>query len=425
MKCNFDMLQYETVERTVSSPLRLAVIADDMTGALDTGVQFSKRGARTAVIPAGQLLCPPDIQVAVVNAETRHLPPEAAYVKTRRIAAWALQAGAGHLYIKTDSGMRGNIGAALKAALDASGQSIAAFAPAYPDMNRLTIDGCQYIDGVPIDQSVFGLDPVDPVRYSRVSDIIAWGGLRTIAVPRNGTVSDSAVGPAVWIFDVQENADFVRIAKLLQLRGALQVTAGCAAFASALVPWLDLPVQWPMPIAPAQEPLLVLCGSLNPITRQQMLYGVHQGMWHMALDSSLLLRADWRDACRDTISAVEQQMRQGRSVLLDTCGITNEENARSSFGLIANRMGSLAEYLLSLPQAAAYTPMFIGGDTLMGFLSRKNVTNIRIEGEAAPGVVAFQVTANGRSLRMLSKSGGFGKETLLWDMVAPGRIERC
>ena len=57
--------------------VKLLMIADDFTGALDTGVQFAVRGARTCVVtdPAYDFSrTGEDIQVLVLDAETRHLP---------------------------------------------------------------------------------------------------------------------------------------------------------------------------------------------------------------------------------------------------------------------------------------------------------------------------------------------------------------
>ena len=58
----------------------LLIIADDFTGALDTGVQFAARGARTEVVVDPQIdfsACGAD--VLVVDTETRHLPAADAY----------------------------------------------------------------------------------------------------------------------------------------------------------------------------------------------------------------------------------------------------------------------------------------------------------------------------------------------------------
>ena len=57
--------------------IHLFVIADDFTGALDTGVQFASYGAATKVVVGTGLQAleaDAQTQVLVVDAETRHLP---------------------------------------------------------------------------------------------------------------------------------------------------------------------------------------------------------------------------------------------------------------------------------------------------------------------------------------------------------------
>lgn len=60
-----------------------------------------------------------------------------------------------YIYKKTDSALRGNIGAELGALVAASGQKILPFVPAFPQMNRITKGGIHYIDGVPVTESSF------------------------------------------------------------------------------------------------------------------------------------------------------------------------------------------------------------------------------------------------------------------------------
>ena len=62
--------------------LELLIIADDFTGALDTGVQFAGGGAETRVVTDRNYdYCAAEagIQVLVMDAETRHLPAKEAY----------------------------------------------------------------------------------------------------------------------------------------------------------------------------------------------------------------------------------------------------------------------------------------------------------------------------------------------------------
>ena len=71
--------------------LLLLILADDFTGALDTGVQFAARGIPTRVIVGDKVdFASPDAQVLVVDTETRHLPPEQAYAVIARLTVGAV-----------------------------------------------------------------------------------------------------------------------------------------------------------------------------------------------------------------------------------------------------------------------------------------------------------------------------------------------
>ena len=60
---------------------KLLVIADDFTGALDTGIQFAREGTKTCVAIGadGVLASRADYPVIVIDSETRHLPHIEAY----------------------------------------------------------------------------------------------------------------------------------------------------------------------------------------------------------------------------------------------------------------------------------------------------------------------------------------------------------
>ena len=98
--------------------LLLLILADDFTGALDTGVQFAACGIPTRVVVGEQVdLAASDAAVLVVDTETRHLPAAEAYAVIAKLTRDAMSAGVFSIYKKTDSALRGNIGAELSALL--------------------------------------------------------------------------------------------------------------------------------------------------------------------------------------------------------------------------------------------------------------------------------------------------------------------
>ena len=106
---------------------KLLIVADDLTGGLDTGVQFARQGIKVRVVvnpdPAGDWTHNA-AQVLVAVSESRHMMPEDAYETVYRIISAGRQAGIPYFYKKTDSALRGNIGAELDAALKASGAEV-------------------------------------------------------------------------------------------------------------------------------------------------------------------------------------------------------------------------------------------------------------------------------------------------------------
>ena len=156
--------------------IQLFILADDFTGGLDTGVQFAEKGIRTRVVTNPDVdleQAAQDCQVLVMVAETRHLFARDAYEIVYRIVKKCADLGVPYLYKKTDSALRGNIGAELSAALKASGADTLYFLPAMPGIQRTTENGIHYISGVPVAESVFGKDPFEPVRKSSVKDLLA------------------------------------------------------------------------------------------------------------------------------------------------------------------------------------------------------------------------------------------------------------
>ncbi len=129
---------------------KLLIVADDFTGACDTGVQFSKNHLKTIVITGNgnfrQSL--PLFDILAVNTDSRLDEREAAYGKAYSTGKIAASEGIRNVYKKLDSTMRGNIGAELAGLMDSLGMQLAFVVPALPKYGRTTLNGMVYINGV-------------------------------------------------------------------------------------------------------------------------------------------------------------------------------------------------------------------------------------------------------------------------------------
>ena len=120
------------------------ILADDLTGALDSAVRFTQRGISSAVLLSGPW---PDAEAVAVNTGSRNMQSEEAY----DAVASALKAISCPVYKKIDSLMRGNAGREIDALLDSGRYEAAFVAPAYPANSRTVRNGIISYPGGEID----------------------------------------------------------------------------------------------------------------------------------------------------------------------------------------------------------------------------------------------------------------------------------
>src|SRR5215213_10540966 len=149
----------------------IAVIADDLTGAADTGVQLVRAGYRTAVLFSESEALAEDLDAVSFDTDSRTKP--AGFAAKRVLEAAHAARGARIVYKKLDSTLRGNVAAELAAALDGTRRERAIVAPAFPAAGRTTVGGTQRVHGVPVDETEMANDPHTPVRVAHVPSLLA------------------------------------------------------------------------------------------------------------------------------------------------------------------------------------------------------------------------------------------------------------
>lgn len=389
---------------------KLLIVADDLTGGLDSGVQLAKKGIKVKVYPEPDpegSWTKADAEVIVAVSETRHLKPEAAFETVYRIVSLGKAAGIPHIYKKTDSALRGNIGAELSAALKASGAEVLPFLPAYPAMDRLTVGGQQLIGGVPVALSVFGKDPFDPVTESDVTKIISAQTDTPVFLEGEGK-------SGIIVMDAGSDEELRDKGRKLAKEGSLTVSAGCAGFAEFLPELLGLEGQDKSQYNDMGDGLMVISGSLNPFSLKQLDHAEGGGFLRTHLSA---------EEVADPV-----QMTKGdfgcRWVIVDSGG--DEDHA--AMDELAEKMGwsrsdlssrislSLGERFAEAERTFNGTIMVIGGDTLISCLRRIGCGELEPVAELYPGVVLSKYRTERGEKLLISKSGGFGEETLLTDL---------
>ena len=131
--------------------IEVAIIADDLTGALDTSVPFVLAGKRVAAatrrsgLPAALAS---GAAVVVANTGSRGFDAGKAASEVRAAAGLLKKAEPRIVFKKIDSRLKGNVGAEARALAESFGFADLVVAPAVPDQKRVTVGGAVTGHGV-------------------------------------------------------------------------------------------------------------------------------------------------------------------------------------------------------------------------------------------------------------------------------------
>lgn len=244
-----------------SVPRKIGVIADDLTGAGDVGLAFHAAGFSVDISLWQPGLRSPGRRsnVWVIDTASRALPPGLARARVRRASGALRLWGARFIYKKIDSTLRGPLAAELQSFIHAlrppAGEKIV-LAPAFPRMGRSTRAGFHFVDGRPLDKTVFARDPSHPARTAFIPGLLGPHLFRRFLVP-----------------DVEKKSDLKRLVFSIQNAPGFYARAavGSAGLAEALAQ------KWKKRARPALakkskalSPVLVVAGSAHPRTARQL-----------------------------------------------------------------------------------------------------------------------------------------------------------
>ena len=268
--------------------LKIAIIADDMTGAADTGIQFLPSLAPGYLIDhrflkSAQFSDPP--RALSVYTNTRALPASRAKKILREAAQGVRDRRPDRVYKKIDSTLRGNIGAEVEVLLEVLGLGMSFIAPAFPEQGRTTLSGTHLVQGRPVAETEAAQDPLTPVTASCLPE---WIGRQTrlkvghIGVDfLEGGADRTAkeidrlrdLGVIHYTFDVTKQAHLDRIVSLASHRYPEALLCGSAGLAQGLAASLSDKEKGTSPsegFSFKGGPLLLVCGSASGILQKQV-----------------------------------------------------------------------------------------------------------------------------------------------------------
>lgn len=151
------------------------IIADDLTGANDTALQFKLNNADTNILLNTDIepKSSDSKQAWAISTESRNISPQEAFEKVKKATEFFVnKINPDFFYKKIDSTVRGNIAVEVMSILEVLQWDAAVIIPAFPQEGRITVGGYHLLKGVPIERTEMARDPHSPICESHLPTLL-------------------------------------------------------------------------------------------------------------------------------------------------------------------------------------------------------------------------------------------------------------
>jgi D-threonate/D-erythronate kinase len=428
---------------------KMGIIADDLTGSNDSGVQLAKKGFNSTVVMDIDTNVHSHTDVLIVDTDSRGKAEGAAYEAVSKAASLLFQQGFDHIYKKVDSTLRGNIAAELASAVHVYQPEAVVVAPAFPKLNRTTLNGKHYVNGQLITETEFGRDPKTPVTESYIPDLLKVAIKEKIVLldasllrgPKEETISfikkELSSGRAWFVCDAEKEADLKLIAEIFAGIEKKTVWAG----SGGLIDYLPEALKLDSEVGQQREEIsvrqtLIVSGSLSQVTKSQLesLQRAEQSYFievnpvdlvNDSLDIDSLLR-EAGSAGEESQFILYVDSSEENRMLAKEAGAANNLTANQVSERIATGLGKAARIFLE--KADKIDGLILtGGDTAKAVCQELGVSEMELLSEVEPGLPFGRIKSGARNYWAVTKAGGFGKEDSLMNAVnyMIERVEKC
>ena len=386
---------------------RFLIIADDFTGANDTGVQIKKHGLSASVLLKNDDLSQSQCSV-VLDTESRVIPAEDAYEKVKAALQEALKEGEYEfLYKKVDSTLRGNIIAELKAMIEVFKPELVVFAPAFPKAGRTTEDGIQKVNGTPLLETEMVRDPRNPIAYDNIVKLLSEG--LNVAVTHHDLEEvrrdNLTLANGYHTFDAVYTSDMQMIAKSVIENNKRTLWIGSAGLAEGF-----FAEKYP------NYPVLAIMGSVSESSMMQMEYAHKHHVPIIEIDMKAILDgADYQVCAEEAVN----MLKSGSDLILTAARTKNDYQQVLDYAkqknisgadvsaLTKETIGKLASAILEQVKVSGL--FMTGGDTAISVINHLGAQGSRIDSEVLTGFVLSRLQGGANDgLPIITKAGAFG-----------------
>jgi uncharacterized protein YgbK (DUF1537 family) len=259
--------------------LKTVIIADDLTGANDTGAIIAKDGFKVGTVLDTQNISKfEDFDVLCLSTDSRGLSKEAAYREVSEAASHFKDRKDLFFSKRCDSTLRGNVGAEIDSIIDALGSdAIAVVVASFPSSGRTCIGDHLLVNQIPLEKTEVAKDPIAPVTLSRVTEIVKKQstypvGYISLAEVLKGVdnvesvLKDLSKTNRIVVIDARTDEDIAVIAKGCIASGLNIIAIDPGSFTAAMNRQLHVDKSG----TTVQKKILCGIGSASALTRRQI-----------------------------------------------------------------------------------------------------------------------------------------------------------
>ncbi|MGL5054354.1 MAG: four-carbon acid sugar kinase family protein [Fusobacteriaceae bacterium] len=385
------------------------IIADDLTGANATCSLFKKSGLKSATIINLEDYKEFNMDVIAYSTSSKDFNREDSY-RVVKEATLKLKDSTIQLYNKRiDFLIRDNVGSEIDGMLDALEDRIAIVVPSYPESGCITVNGIQLRDGELIkNQSSKVIETIssqskNQCKYISLEDVSK--GEKHIA----SLLKEYSQMSKVIIFDAVLNKDIVRIAKGVALSKLKIISVDPGPFTMFYA-------MESLNIKPVLKNILMVVGSINPITTNQVDLLVEQDeVFLVRVNPKLLMNEKLKkEEIRIAIDKISHGIEHYKYILLTTIPLekikkTTKENTTRE---ISKALGEITKLILSKNKFCGV--FSCGGEVSVEILRSIEAKGVEILEEIVP-LVAYGKIIGGLApnMKFISKGGDVGEPNLI------------
>ena len=422
----------------------VGIIADDLTGANDTALQFHLKGANTQILLSEEIepVNVKNTQTWAISTESRNIDSDLAYDKVCKIAKMFMdKINPDFVYKKIDSTIRGNIAVEILGILSVSDYEASVIVPAFPSEMRTTVGGYHLLKGIPIERTEMAMDPHSPIIESHVptllenqisedfQNMVGLIELKTVmkgAGPILQRINDLIEeGKKLIVADAVSTVDIEQIALAIKKSDNKILPTGTAAFAQALSEFWISDVEDNEQIIKTfpSLPKFIVSGSATQITASQIETLEKSDEFENILSISLDLKTVLDGVNDELVDRIVSNLNFDNTVLVHTSNLIKDFDGFSDDSLKAelskaNLADFITEFLAELTKRVLEKKeallITLGGETSYKCCRAIGAYQLQLVDEVAPAI-ALSIDHNAQWI--VTKSGNLGGANTLIDIL--------